>query len=65
MDIKVKYKINKKNNRYELIEKESNIVIKSFYKCIDAKQMQLHLNFGGGFDGCTPEYMRERKDLYK
>ena len=65
MNKKAKYRVNKKNNKYEVIEKENDIVLKTFKRYIEAKQMQLHLNFGGGFDGCTPEFMRERKDLYK
>lgn len=60
-----KYKVHKKNNKYQLIEKENSIILKTFKRYVDAKQMQLHLNFGGGFDGFTPEFMRERNDLYK
>jgi hypothetical protein len=41
---------------YEVVETETNQVIKTDLTKNEAKSMCRHLNFGGGFDGFTPGF---------
>ena len=43
-------------DHYIVIEKSTNQVIRSFDNKADAKKFLRHMNFGGGFDGWTPEF---------
>jgi hypothetical protein len=41
---------------YEVVETETNQVIKTDMTQSEAKSLCRHLNFGGGFDGFTPGF---------
>lgn len=41
---------------YEVVETGSRLVIRSGMRQDEAKAICRHLNFGGGFDGWTPEF---------
>ena len=57
-----KYKIKKnKNKHFQVVEIETENVLKTFCNFSDAKKLQIHLNLGGGFNGFTPNFMRELK----
>lgn len=45
---------------YEVVETGAFQVIKSGMTHSDAKALCRHLNFGGGFDGWTPEFFLQR-----
>jgi hypothetical protein len=49
-----KYKIEKKNDVYCVIETENDFLIKQFESYKNARNLRDHLNSGGGFDGFTP-----------
>ena len=61
----MKYKIVRRNRKYCILELETDQIVCCFEEQDSARKSMNHLNYGGGFDGCTPEFMRERKDLYK
>ena len=55
------YRINIKNNIFEVVEVTTNYIIKSFTLHKEAKDLMRHLNLGGGFDGFTPRFfLKER-----
>jgi hypothetical protein len=43
-------------NKTDVYETQTEQIIKSFKDQIKAKTLLKHLNFGGGFDGYTPEF---------
>lgn len=50
---------------YEVVESNTNQVIKSDMTQAEAKNLCRHMNFGGGFDGFTPAFFLEApKFLY-
>lgn len=45
-----------KNKTYQIKETETDHIVATFKKNVDAKKMAKHLNLGGGFDGWTPTF---------
>jgi hypothetical protein len=60
------YRVQKKRNRYAVIEKGSEFVIATFNLNKDARELCRGLNLGQGFDGHTPEFfIQEFKSIKK
>jgi hypothetical protein len=57
------YKIVEKNNIWHVIETQTEHLIKSFFDQKEAKSCQRHLNFGGAFDGWTPNFFLKSSSL--
>ena len=51
-----RYVRNAETNQYDIIETSTNNAIKRNLEFLDAKNLVRHLNFGGGFDGWTPNF---------
>lgn len=49
---------------YEVIESNTDQVIKTDMTHADAKNLCRSLNFGGGFDGWTPAFFLEKREKY-
>jgi hypothetical protein len=47
---------NENGKFYSIKETETDHIIATFKKSVDAKKMAKHLNLGGGFDGWTPNF---------
>jgi len=47
---------------YELIELQTQQIIKNDLPSHEAKALCRHLNFGGGFDGWTPNFFLEKSE---
>lgn len=50
------YKIIKSNNKHMVVETKTDLVLGTFKSYNEAKKLQVHLNFGGCFDGNTPTF---------
>jgi hypothetical protein len=55
----VSYKVINKSNVSDVLEIETNQIIKNNIPTQKAKELCRHLNFGGGFDGHTPAFFLE------
>lgn len=55
----VKYKVQKSDDLFEVLETETGNIIKSELTNSQAKDLCRRLNFGGGFDGWTPSFFNE------
>ena len=53
----INYIIKNIDNKYLIVETQTNLIIKTFKNIKQAKTFLKHLNFGGGFDGFTPPFM--------
>jgi hypothetical protein len=60
-----KYFVVKDNESFNVYEKGTNNFIKTFSNHSDARKLKDHLNFGGGFDGWTPNFVCEKNLLHK
>lgn len=49
---------------YEIVETSTNQVIKTDMTQAEAKSLCRHMNFGGGFDGWTPEFFLAKHEKY-
>lgn len=47
---------------FEVVEKSTGQVIKSFGRHIDARRMSMDLNAGQGFDGWTPAFIFSERE---
>jgi hypothetical protein len=61
----VKYKIVRRNRRYCVLEVDTNQIIFCYEGQDDARKIMNHLNYGGGFDGFTPEFFTLKELKYK
>lgn len=61
----MKYRIVKRKSRYCILEIKTDYVIICFEDKEDARKCQNNLNYGGGFDGWTPEFMSLKELKYK
>lgn len=52
----VNYKVVKENSSYNIVETQTDQVVKTFNNQEDAKKLMKQLNLGGGFDGWTPTF---------
>lgn len=60
-----KYKVVWQDNVYNVLEEETNQVIKQFLRKVDALKVSMFLNNGGGFDGWTPSFILKKFNSYK
>lgn len=60
-----KYFIVKDDNIYQVWEKQTNILLKEYKTHKEARNLKDHLNFGGGFDGWTPNFFSEKQLSHK
>lgn len=51
------------HSTYEVVEVETHQIIKSDITKEEAKTLCRHLNFGGGFDGHTPEFFLQKTKI--
>jgi len=51
------------HSTYEVVEVETHQIIKSAITKEEAKTLCRHLNFGGGFDGHTPEFFLQKTKI--
>lgn len=54
------YKIIESDKKYSVLEKQTDQVIALFDSKEEARKVLRHLNFGGGFDGFTPSFMKKK-----
>jgi diaminopimelate decarboxylase len=54
------YKIIDNSSIFNVIETTTEQVIKTFTTMHEAKHYMRYLNFGGGFDGWTPQFMLKK-----
>jgi hypothetical protein len=60
------YKINATpTNSFEVVETNTEQVVKTFMALKDAKKFMRSLNLGGGFDGWTPTFFLKILNLNK
>jgi len=59
----VNYKIQQVGNLYEIIETQTGNIIAGNLDQQQAKTTCRHLNFGGGFDGHTPEFFLQKSKI--
>jgi hypothetical protein len=59
----VNYKIQQVENVYEIIETQTGNIIAGNLDQHQAKTTCRHLNFGGGFDGHTPEFFLQKTKI--
>jgi hypothetical protein len=59
----VNYKIQQVENVYEIIETQTGNIIAGNLDQYQAKTTCRHLNFGGGFDGHTPEFFLQKTKI--
>jgi hypothetical protein len=59
----VNYKIQQVENVYEIIETQTGNIIAGNLDQHQAKTACRHLNFGGGFDGHTPEFFLQNTKI--
>ena len=61
----VKYRMEKEDGQepatYTVVENETMHVMRSGLSKNKANALMRHLNFGGGFDGCTPEFFLQER----
>lgn len=50
------YKVLKNGDAYEVLEKQTDMIVAKNLLEHEAKLLCKTLNFGGGFDGWTPEF---------
>lgn len=55
------YKVIDSDNGFDVFETQSMLVIDSFLKKENAKNLAKSLNFGNGFDGFTPTFFVKNK----
>lgn len=56
----INYKIVNKNNKFCILETQTNQIVKICDNQKLAKKYLKHLNFGGGFDGWSPSFMNNK-----
>ncbi len=61
----MKYKIVRRNRKHCILEIETDQIICCFEEQDSARKSMNHLNYGGGFDGCTPEFLTLKELKYK
>lgn len=54
------YKIVEEEGKFVVLEKHTELKIKKFDEKEAARRMSRYLNFGGGFDGFTPAFMKQK-----
>lgn len=59
----VNYKIQQVENVYEIIETQTGNIVAGNLDQHQAKTTCRHLNFGGGFDGHTPEFFLQKTKI--
>ena len=59
----VNYKIQQTENLYQVVETQTGNIVANFLEQHQAKTTCRHLNFGGGFDGYTPEFFLQKTKI--
>ena len=54
------YRMIEKDGLFRVMEKPTEMIIASLPTKEEARKFLRHLNFGGGFDGFTPAFMRQK-----
>ena len=61
----MKYNIEKNGKKnYLVIEDKTHYIIKKYRTLSDASRMVSHLNSGGGFNGNTPGFIVNNKNIF-
>ena len=47
----------------DVLEVATEQVIKNQVSVVEARETCRHLNFGGGFDGCTPNFFLQKHEI--
>lgn len=54
------YRVERNNNRHDVIESETEVVVNSYSNNREARRVCRGLNLGAGFDGHTPKFFSEK-----
>lgn len=53
------YRVNQSNQQYDIIEKDTNLVVYSDQRERSARELCRSLNLGSGFNGYTPAFFTQ------
>ena len=53
------YRVENNNNKYDIVEKDTELVVYTLTDSKDARSMCRSLNLGSGFNGFTPTFFTE------